>query len=208
MRQAAKELKGESFGLGRRAAAAMQQQEGEHGVQELYDHLPGSRHHQRSQRARYVMPQGTQGLLNTLNCVPHVPPFAGQLTQTSADLSHGQVAFGQLGGMLIQLLRRIVLATQHQHMAQPRGDAILYRLGTACSTALGDTILLFGDFQCMLSLRLFGRLQGIRQGLYTVACRVEVVGQIRHSFRFVFAQVNGCRQMKLLPLFAGQQLQQ
>ena len=101
----------------------------------------------------------------------------------------------------------VIAAAQHQHLAQPFGYAVADGdLGVAAA-ALGDAVLLLGNFQGMLGARLFGGGQGVRQSACTLAGGIEMVGKIEDVVRRLLFQVRGCAAMQFLAIARPQSLE-
>ena len=79
--------------------------------------------------------------------------------------------------------RPIVLPAQHDDVAKALGDGKLRGAIGRGGAAVGDVILLLGDFQRIPRTGLSGRLQSVRQRPLAAAGGIEVVGQIEYSVR-------------------------
>ncbi len=138
----------------------------------------------------------------------HVAPFEGQFAELALDLGLGVRALRQGFGRLESFGRLVVAAAEHEHVAQPFGNAVLRGGVGRRGAALGDAVLLFGDFQRMLGARLFGGRQRVGQRRAALAGGVEMVGQVEDAIRGVFLQQDGDAVVEHAPILVGKPIEQ
>ena len=180
---------------------------GQDRMQELNERFPNQVKKDSHRPMRDFVTEQTEGAFNGLDRRLHVALFEGELTEFALDLRLGNVSRRQGARGRGHPRRIFIPAAQHEHIAQALGNPVANGSVGGCA-ALGNVILLFGDFQGMVGSGEFSRREGIRQCALAHSPRVEVIRQFKHAIGRLGFEINRGVQMQFAAIVFGQTIEQ